>query len=425
MACRGGLWGHGDFLKLWSGQTVSIFGSLIGRFALPLVAIYTLHATPFQIATLSAAEVGPGLALGLLAGVWVDRLRRRPVLIAVDLGRAVALGTVPLAAVLGKLGLAQLYTVAMVVSVLSLLFEVAYRAYLPTLIGAEQLVEGNSKLAASNSVAEVAGFGLAGVLVQAFTAPFAVLADALSFVVSAVSLWLIRAPEAAPAPAGAPDAPPEGVRRAIVAGLRVVGGDPVLRALAGFTATNLLFINLFVAVLLLFLTEELRLPPALLGALFAIGGISAFVGALVAERAAWRWGLGRTLLGSFVVYRLATFLIPAAAGPLWVQVSLLAASQGADAANTVSDIAQTSLLQTVVPDRLLGRVGASLRVIEGSATLLGLLIGGALGGWIGLRPTLLVGITGSLGAALWLLFSPVVVLEAERAAPPAPQSWGE
>ncbi|MGN6565968.1 MAG: hypothetical protein ACTHMU_25200, partial [Thermomicrobiales bacterium] len=143
------------------------------------------------------------------------------------------------------------------------------------------------------------------------------------------------------------------------------------------------------------------------------------------ERAARHWGLGRTLLGSFLIYRLATFLTPAAAGPWWVQVSLLAAAQSADAANTVADIAQTSLLQTVVPDRLLGRVGASLRVIEGSATLVGLLIGGALGGWIGLRPTLLVGITGSLGAALWLLFSPVVALEAERAVPSAPQFWGE
>ncbi|MGN6701067.1 MAG: MFS transporter [Thermomicrobiales bacterium] len=425
MARPGGLWGHGDFLKLWSGQTVSVFGSLIGRFALPLVAIYTLHATPFVIATLSAAEVGPGLALGLLAGVWVDRLRRRPVLIAADLGRAAALGTVPLAAVAGVLGLAQLYAVAVVVSVLSLLFEVAYRAYLPALVGAERLVEGNSKLAASNAVAEVAGFGLAGVLVQAFTAPFAVLADALSFVVSAGSLWLIRTPEPDPTSAAAADAPPEGMRRAIVTGLRAIGGDPVLRALAGFTATNLLFINLFVAVLLLFLTEELRLPPALLGVLFGLGGVSAFAGALIGERAARRWGLGRTLLGSFVVYRLATFLTPAAAGPLWVQVSLLAAAQSADAANTVADIAQTSLLQTVVPDRLLGRVGASLRVIEGSATLVGLLIGGALGGWIGLRPTLLVGITGSLGAALWLLFSPVVALEAERAASPAPQFWGE
>src|SRR4051794_9678904 len=181
----GGLWRHADFLKLWTGQTVSLFGSLIGRFALPFVAIYTLNATPFQVAVIGAAGVAPGLLLGLLAGGWGDRLRRPPILIAADIGRALVLGSGPLARATGGLSIAQLLVVAALISALAIFFDVAYRSYLPALIGREELVEGNSKLAATESVAEVAGFGLAGVLVQALGAPLAVLVDALSFVASA------------------------------------------------------------------------------------------------------------------------------------------------------------------------------------------------------------------------------------------------
>jgi MFS family permease len=405
----GGLWRHADFLKLWTGQTVSLFGSLIGRFALPFVAIYTLNATPFQVAVIGAAGVAPGLLLGLLAGVWVDRLRRRPILIAADIGRALVLGSVPLAWVAGVLSIGQLIIVAALISALTICFDVAYRSYLPALIGRDELVEGNSKLAATDSVAEVAGFGLAGILVQVLGAPLAVLLDAFSFVGSAVSLALIRKPEPdAGRAATAGDAAPASAWREIAEGLALIRHEPTLRALVAAIAIDLFFIHIFVATLTLFLTRELALGPAIQGASFAIGGISAFAGALLAERVARRWGLGRALVGSFLIYRLATYFIPLAAGPPAAVVGLISFAQLLDAGATVQQISQTSLIQTITPDRLLGRFYASLQTIEKLAILLGLLLGGVLGQRIGLRPTLLIGITGSLLAIPFFLLAPAV-----------------
>ncbi len=410
----GGLWRHPDFLKLWAGQTISLFGSLITRFALPLIAALALEATPFQVALLAAAEVAPALLFGLVAGVWVDRLRRRPILIAADVGRALLLATVPLAAWLGVLGIGQLYVVALLTSLLSLFFEVAYRAYLPSLVRREQLIEGNSKLEASGSVAEVAGLGLAGALVQGLTAPFALVVDAATFVVSALSLWSIRAGERTPAGGGegpgVPGAEPGNAWREIRQGLAVIRGDRTLRAVTAATGTEQLFIHIFVATLTLFLVRELRLPPVVLGALFAIGGVSAFFGATLAEPVARRWGVGRALLGGFLVYRLMTLLIPLAGGPPPLAIGLLALSQCGDAANTIHGISRVSLLQAIVPERLQGRVNATIRTAEQAAMLIGLLIGGALGERIGLRPTLLVGALGALPAGLWLFFSPLRTL---------------
>lgn len=397
---RRGLWRHGDFLKLWSGQTISLGGSLIGRFALPFVAITTLHATPFQVAAIGAAGVAPGLLLGLPAGVWVDRLPRRPLLIAADLGRSLVLASVPLAWALGRLGVAQLLVVAALTGALNLLFEVAYRAYLPGLIGRDELVDGNSKLAATDSVAEVAGFGVAGVLVQALGAPLAVLFDAASFVVSTIALALIRTPEVA-TPAD-PDAPPD-ARRELAEGVRLLRREPTLRAIALAVAADLFFIHIFVAGLTLFLTRELGLGPAIQGATFAIGGISAFAGATLARRVVRRWGLGRALLGSFLVYRVGTFAIPLAAGPTPLVVGLIGGAQLLDAAATIQQISQTSLIQAVTPDRLLGRFYASLRTIEQVGMLLGLLLGGLLAERVGLRATLLLGIAGSLLTVPWFL----------------------
>ncbi|HEX5547701.1 MAG TPA: MFS transporter, partial [Ktedonobacterales bacterium] len=192
------LWRHPDFLKLWAGQSVSLFGSLLTQFALPLLAALMLGAGAGQMALLAAAEVAPGLLLGFVAGVWVDRLRRRPLLIAADMGRALALASIPLAAVLGALRIEQLYVVAVLVSICTVFFDVAYPSFLPSLLRREELVEGNSKLAASESLAEVSGWSIAGVLVQVAGAPLAILVDAATFVASAVSLVSIRTKEAPP-----------------------------------------------------------------------------------------------------------------------------------------------------------------------------------------------------------------------------------
>ena len=193
-----GLWKHHDFLKLWAGETVSLFGSQITVLALPLVAANTLQASASEMGTLGFAQYVPWLLVGMFAGVWVDRLRRRPLMIAADLGRAVLLALIPLAAILGHLKMWHLFVIGFLVGIGNVFFEIAYYAYLPALVGREELVEGNSKLTASASASEVAGPGLGGILTQAITAPLAILFDALSFFVSAGALLCIRKPESFP-----------------------------------------------------------------------------------------------------------------------------------------------------------------------------------------------------------------------------------
>jgi MFS family permease len=393
-----GLWRHPDFMKLWAGQTISVFGSLITTFALPVVAILTLHASPLQITLLSAAEYAPGLVVSFFAGAWVDRLRRRPILIAADVGRAALLATIPAAALLGVLRIEQLYVVALLVSVLAVFFDVAYRSYLPSLVKREELLEGNSKLGASASVAEVAGFGLGGVLVQTLTAPVTMLFDALSFLVSAGSLAIIRQQEPAPAPSDEQS----NAWRDIMQGIRLLVSNPILRASAATSGTFNLFRNMVGVVIMLFFLRELNLQPIVLGPLSALGGVSAFVGALLAERLTRRWGVGRTLPGGLLITGLMTFLVPLAGGPLLLVLGLLG-----DGAATIYEINQLSLLQAITPDRLQGRINASHRFIEWAAMLVGLLVGGVLGQWIGLRPTLFVASAGITLSGLWLVFSPV------------------
>jgi MFS family permease len=406
-----GLWRHPDFLKLWGGQTVSIFGTLVTRFALPLLAAVLLGAGPVQIALLSAAEVAPGLILGLVAGAWVDRLRRRPILIAADVGRALVLCVIPLAALLHVLRIEQLYAVALLTSVLGVCFDVAYPAYLPSLIGREQLVEGNGKLEASSAVAEVAGWGGAGLLVQLLSAPLAILVDAFSYVVSAVSLVAIRTREPAPratrARAAAGRVASPSIAREIGQGMRFALADPLRRALVGAEAVSALFGNALGTVIILYLVRDLHVQPAVMGAIFAVGGVSAFVGATVCQRLTRRWGVGRTILVMPLISKTLAFCVPLAGGPLPLAVALQVAAQTGDGAMTIYAIDRLSLLQALTPDHLQGRMHATARVIEGGATLGGLLLGGALGELIGLRPTLWVACSGGLLAVLWLALSPV------------------
>jgi MFS family permease len=413
----GGLWRHPDFLKLWAGQTVSLFGTLMGRLAMSFTAIIVLGATPLQVALLNAAGLAPGLAIGLFAGVWVDRLRRRPLLVAADFGRALLLASIPAAWVLGRLRIEQLYVVALLVSVLTILFDVAYRSYLPSLVRREELVEGNSKLQASGSVAEVAGFGLAGAVVQALTAPVTILVDSVSFVLSAASLLLIRKAEPAPHPTEhEPDA-----WREIGEGLRLVRRSAVLWASAGATGTVHLFQSVTGAIFMLYVTRQLHLSPLAQGVIYAVGGASSFLGALVAERVTRRWGLGPTLVGSLVLYSAGALCVPLASGPLLIVLILLVAQQiVGDGAMTVYLVDQVSLLQASAPGHLQGRLNATVRIVELSAMLAGLLAGGVLGEAIGLRPTLFVGALGSLLASLWLVFSPVRALQDHPALPAEP-----
>jgi len=400
------LWRHPDFLKLWAGQSVSLFGSLLTQFALPLLAALILGAGAGQMALLAAAEVAPGLLLGFFAGVWVDRLRRRPLLIAADIGRALALATIPLAAVLGALRIEQLYVVAVLVSVCTVFFDVAYPSFLPTLLRREELVEGNSKLAASESVAEVSGWSIAGVLVQVAGAPLAILVDAATFVISAVSLISIRTKEAPPTVAVAPEAR-KSMAREVAQGLRFVVADPVRRALAAAGAVDTLFGNALGALITLYLVRDLHLAPVVMGVIFAVGGVSAFAGTFLVPWLARRWPVGRMLLAGMLIYTIGAFTVPLASGPAWLAVGVLILGQCFDAAHTIYSVTRLSHFQRTTPGRMQGRLHATLRVVEGCATVVGLALGGILGQTLGVRMTLFIVCAGKLLGPVLLACSPV------------------
>jgi MFS family permease len=384
-----GLWRHPDFLKLWAGQTVSVFGSLITGIAFQFTAILVLDASAFQVAVLGAANPVAGLVAGLVAGVWVDRLARRPLMIAADLARAALLVSVPAAALAGLLRIEQLYLVAFLTGVCTIVFDIAYQSHLPTLVRREDLVEGNSKLAASASAAEVGGFGLSGWLVQLLTAPFAVLVDAVTFVVSAVCLALIRTPE----PPAVPAHERRSMRTEVVDGLRVLLHQPVLRALAASAAIEALARGVIGALILLYLSRELGFGPGVLGMIFGIGGLSSLAGAVIAGPVTRRIGIGTAAMLSLVVAAVGTSTILFARDTSMLAVVLLVANQLiTDPAATVNDIATTSLRQSLTPDRVLGRVNASIRFCSLTITLIGTLAAGLLAAQIGLRPTLAIGV---------------------------------
>jgi predicted MFS family arabinose efflux permease len=320
-----------------------------------------------------------------------------------DVGRAVLLGSIPLAALLGMLRLEHLLLVTFVAGLLTALFDVAYHAYLPTLITRDELVEGNSKLEASGATVEVASFGLGGWLVQALTAPIAVLVDAVSFVVSAVCIGAIGKPE--PATRESSDGQTTWV--AMREGLRLVVHDPILRALAAAQANLSFCIYVWLSMLLLFLARDLELEPGVFGMLFAVGGVCSLLGATQAERVERRLGLGPTLILMLLIDAAGLLLVPLAGGPFWLVVVLVAGQQLADGPATIFQIHERSLIQSTVPDHAMGRVMASLRVIGWTAMLGGTIVGGVLGEALGARPTMLIGAVGALPAALWLFWSPV------------------
>ena len=398
-----GLGRNREFLKLWAGQSVSLFGSQITRLALPLAAILTLHANAAQMGFLGAALLAPYLILGLFAGVWVDRLRRRPILIAADVARALLLVTIPVLAATGALRIQHLYVIGFLFGTLELFFEVAYQSFVPRIVERDQLTQGNSLLKLSDSTAQVAGPGLAGALVQLLTAPVAIIVDAASFVVSAVTLVLIRTPEARHSSDGAPN-----VWAELREGLSLVVGHPWLRAIAGCTATLNFSANLLMTVYILYATRQLGMTPALIGIVFAAGGASTIVGTMLAGPAARRLGVGPALMGASLVIGIASLLIPLAGGPGLLAIALLIGTQVLwGLSRPVFDINQLSLRQAMTADRLQGRVNASMLFIVWGIIPFGSLLGGALGSTVGLRETIAIGALGMLLAVLWMLLSPI------------------
>ncbi len=399
---RSVLFRHPDFMKLWAGETVSLLGTRMGDVAISFAAVIALKATPFQIGLLAAAGTVPTLVMSLFVGVWVDRVRRRPILIATDIGRTIVLGTIPLAAIFGALRMTQLYVVMLLDAVLDLFFSVAYHSYLPSLVNREDLVDANSKLTASAGVAEAGGFGLAGWLVQWLTAPFAILIDAISFLASALAIALIRTPEPAPAPR----AKDTSVAREIADGARLIFSDRRLRAF-GVNAIVGGFSNSLVSTLyMLFVVNSLGFKPGVLGVIFAVGGASSIFGALAAERTAGALGTGMAICAGLAIDGVALMLLPIAHGSGYVSVALLVAQQLiGDSAATIYFINSVSLIQAITPRPVLGRVNASLRFLTLASVLTGQIVAGIAGGMIGLRTTIALGAVGLWIAAAFLAIS--------------------
>jgi MFS family permease len=404
---RSSLWHHHDFLALWAGETVSLFGSQITLLALPLTAVLTLHASVVQMAVLGAAGRLPNLLVNLPSGVWVDRLRRRPVMIASDLGEAVFLATIPLAALLGVLTLGQLDVVAFLVSSLAVVFGNAYEAYLPSLIEAHQLVDGNSKLEASHSLSQIAGPGLAGVLVQTLTAPVAILADGVSFLASALSLVLIRRTEPSVEREGRGDGMWQEARAVVQF---VVHHGVIGATMAAVGAANL-FLSAGGTVELLYMTHRLHFGPTLIGLLFALVGPGGLAGILLAPRIGRRMGLGPAIILGGVAFGIGAFALPLAMGDVREIVVVVAAGQVLMGLSAPSYYINFRVIQqAMTPAELRGRVFATSGMVALGTLPIGALLGGFVGQAIGLRPTLFMVGLGVSAAFGLLALTPVLRL---------------
>jgi MFS family permease len=402
---RSELWRNGAFVRVWTAATVSIFGSLVTRMALPFVAILVLDAGAFEVALVRSIDLAAALVFGLVAGAWVDRLRRRSVLIWADLGRAGLLATIPIAFVGGWLTLGQLLLVAFLAAILTTFFDAADNAYLPTVVGRERLVEANGALAASGSAAELTAFGISGFLVQLLSAPIAILLDAVSFLVSALLLGSIRRPEPPPPPR----ADREPVGREIREGLVLVARDPILRAFALAQMALASLWGVFGATWLLFATEDLGLGPAPIGIIAGVGGASSLLGAIVASRVTTRFGIGPVAVASMLLAAVGNAFIPfaPAGAPLAAGLCLVAQQLIADSAVTVYDISEVSVRQSMVEARQLGRVASVFSVGNGLVQLTAAIGAGLLAEQVGLRTVSFVAPIGALVGALILWASPV------------------
>ena len=402
-------WRHPDFLKLWFAQTLAALSAFVTTLAVPLIAALTLQASPLEMGLLTTLATLPNLVFGLLAGAWVDRARRRSLMIAADVTRAVLLVSIPAASAANLLSIELLYAVMFVFGIGTTVFEVANVAYLPSLVGRTNVLGANSRLVASTSIAGAVGPGLAGVLIHLLSAPVALLIDAAALLLSATVLRTIRSPEPIPTPA------PSGHSRwdTIAEGLRPLLHDPLLRSITGSSMLYLFFNNILVAVYVLYASRILGLTPVALGIVYGMGGIGAAFGAVLATPAARRFGLGYTMIGANLLGGLFLLLVPLAGVLPTAALALVGTAQaGSQLLGAVFFINQTSLRQLITPERLLGRMTASYRFLTMGMMPLGAVVGGVLGSAIGVPATVLVGTLGTLLAAGWLVWSPARQIDA-------------
>lgn len=384
------------FRRFWAGQTISLFGDQILMLALPLTGVLVLHADAAQMGYLTAAGVAPSLLFSLHAGAWVDRHgSRRRTMLGTDLGRAFLLSSIPVTAAVGVLSLAQLYGVAFLVGTLDVFFFVSYSTLFVSIVSAEQYVGGSSLLNGSRAMSFVAGQSLAGFLVALLTAPLALAADAVSFVVSAFFLGRIH-------PAEPPAEPVQGGH--LSAGVRFIRSSPVVRAALGATATVNYFMFIFSAIFILYTTRTLHVAPGELGVVLGAGAVGGLLGSGVTARLARKVGVGPAFIIGCLVFPAPLILVPLAQGPRPAILALLFLAEfGSGFGVMILDITIGSIFAAVIPDALRARVTGAYRMVNYGTRPLGALTGGALGAAIGLRTTLWVAVLGAVSCGLWLL----------------------
>jgi MFS family permease len=438
---RRSLFRRPDFAKLWTASTISLFGTQVSQLAIPVIAVLILHAPPFEVALLGTFEFLPFLLLTLPAGVWVDRLPRRRILIGGDLGRAILLATIPIAHALGVLTIWQLYVVGFGVGIFTVFFDVADQSYLPTVLERDELIDGNGKLQAAASTAQLLGPPVGGGVVALLSAPFAVIIDAVSYVGSALLIFGIRRQERAsrssptpvatraeqtfespsgaaslaaestvpPKDKAAADASPgahPSVRREVAEGLRFVLGHRYLRNIAATTGSSNLFTNILFSIFPIYVYVNLTLTPDIVGLIGGGFGAGALVGAMTAGRVGERLGIGRAITGSILIGGIAGLATPFATH----DTALLLIGGGgfiSGVCNVVYNVNQVSLRQAITPEPLLGRMNATMRFLVWGTIPIGQIIGGVIATVSSVQVAIWVGAIGALFAFLPVFFSPV------------------
>jgi MFS family permease len=400
----GSLWNHRDFRRLWFSDTVSQFGNTFTQTALPVIAVLTFHATTLALGILNAVAFSPYLVLGLFVGVWADRYRRRRIMIACNLGRMLTLATIPIAYLLGIFSFVQIFVVALIQGVLSVFFDAAYQAYLPNLVGRKDLIEGNQKLQLSASGAQVSGPGIAGLVYNAIGGALTIAFDALGYFASSLSLLSIRKREEKKT-RGLQDPSPDffGEMRE---GIHVVTGNPVLKRIAGSTATSNFGTNMLGPAFVIFFFDYLHLSTVEYGFLGTIGALGFVVGALMTGRFTARLGVGLSLAISIASGFVALANPLAQYGYPFLVLSTVAFFGGL--MGPMYNINQVSLRQAITPNRLQGRMNATMRTIVWGTIPIGAIVGGYLGGVIGVVNTLYLGAVVAGLASLWIVLGPVV-----------------
>jgi len=389
-----------EFGRFWAGQAISLSGDQITLIALPLIAVLVLHAGAAQMGYLGAAGLAPNLLFSLHAGALVDRRgRRRQTMIVADLGRAALIATIPLAYALDSLSLAHLYAVAFLTGTLSVFFFVSYNTLFVSIVPRGRYIEANSLLHGSRAFSFVSGPTLGGFLVQIFSAPFALVADAVSFLASAFFLGSIG-------PVEPPTEEPE--RGHLIAGARFIWRTPTLRASLAATATINFFSFVFFALFILYATRSLHVRPGTLGLVLGAGAVGGLIGSIVTGRVSRRIGVGRAFMLGCLLFPAPLVLVPLAGGPKPVVLAMLfLAELGSGLGVMILDISAGSIFQALVPDRLRARFSGAYMAVNYGVRPLGSLVGGALGTAIGLRPTLWIATVGAVAGVLVLLPSPV------------------